>query len=182
MVTLTAKRWNALLTTAAKKDVRYYLNGVYINAKDKRIEATDGHRLLYIEQEMNAWGTENIVLGVSLRDHKAKRGIEKVNVTYIDVLRSQVEFWSDTALVNTMIVRNIDGTFPDTNRVIPAIDKKIEVGTFGINPLLIADVSKVLLSGNYPKERFVKITHTSDVQIKVVFPNQEVLIVQLARI
>lgn len=65
---LPLKFLTAALITAASKDIRYYLNGVFIHAADgeMRIVGTDGHRMIVSrfvpEGKLPAWTEDGIIL------------------------------------------------------------------------------------------------------------------------
>lgn len=104
----------------AQQDVRYYLNGLLIDANDKRVRAvaTDGHRLAFSESLCET-GLKDAVQAIlprksvlelnRLLDH-AETDIELV------IGQGQVQVEVDTVRLTT---KTIDGRFPDYERVIP---------------------------------------------------------------
>lgn len=104
----------------AQQDVRYYLNGLLIDANAKRVRAvaTDGHRLAFSEhlcetglpEAAQAIVPRKSVLELSrLLDHAD---------TDIELLmgQGQIQVEVDTVRLTT---KTIDGRFPDYERVIP---------------------------------------------------------------
>ena len=104
---------NSAIVCAAKKDVRYYLNGVNIYYKEDSIRAiasTDGHtaQLLSInaDESKNLAGYDNLI--VSLDD--AKRLIAIYNAE--DALDISVK-----GIIEH--IEPVDGRYPDISRIIP---------------------------------------------------------------
>lgn len=110
--------------TMAKNDVRYFLNGALLHADGRtlRAVATDGHRLGYAEMEAAADAEFNLIL--------PHRGVEALIglLTEEAVGISADEHWF---LANagdfTLLVKQIDGQFPDWKRVVPEPIGKVTV-------------------------------------------------------
>jgi DNA polymerase-3 subunit beta len=151
----------ALLPLAAKKDVRYYLNGVYIDFQaDKTIYvATNGAVLgRYIEMVENEYVFSVTVPGDVVKQLKPKRGTAK---------------WGDLVFnseTNTARIVNpgagqdfgftpLDGKYPDYTKVIPATTSG-EVAQFDVDLLsLFAQVNKAL-GAKFPGR--IKIDHNGN--------------------
>ena len=116
----------AVMLAAAKKDVRYYLNGVMV--RNGELAATNGHMALIIKsEEIKSDGEyiiDNDTLKMIVTSHKGVKGANRVEV--VD---------SMTATGNSKIhITPIDGKFPDVNRVIPT-NTSGEVGQFDFDYL-----------------------------------------------
>ena len=100
----------AVSLAAAKKDVRYYINGVMV--RNGEIAATNGHMALLIKSEIiksdGEYIIDNDTLKMILTAHK---GI-KVD-TPIGVIDSMTTTGS-----SKISITPVDGKFPDINRVI----------------------------------------------------------------
>ncbi len=116
---------------ASTEETRYYLNGLYIHAKDEgetkvlRIVATDGHRLACVESPLPA-GAEKMAGVIVPRKTVAEirkllddTESETVNVSLSD---NKIRFTLEDV---TLTSKLIDGTYPDYERVIPTDNDKI---------------------------------------------------------
>jgi DNA polymerase-3 subunit beta len=115
------KQQLALVSYAmAQQDIRYYLNGLLLIAEGKKLTlvATDGHRLAYIENELEtevAARTEVIlprktILELARQINDSDDPIEIILAGNQAVFRfGSIEF----------VTKLIDGKFPDYQRVIP---------------------------------------------------------------
>lgn len=159
--TINIEVTRALLPLAAKKDIRFYLNGVYIEFQaDKTIYvATNGHALgKYVEAVENEH-TFNITIPVDVvKQLKVGRGTAK---------------WGDLSFnpeANTARIVNpgasqdfgftpLDGKYPDYTKVIPT-SATGEVAQFDVDLLsLFAQVNKALGS-KYPGR--IKLDHNGN--------------------
>ena len=136
---LTQKEFKSLLKQVdfamAQQDIRYYLNGLLIEIKDKNINivGTDGHRLSFTSSTINTTNTPTQVIV------PRKTIIELVKLLNdtedpleISFSKSQVGFkFSDINLITKII----DGKFPDYSRVIPEGHKN----SFNINRSLLLE-------------------------------------------
>ena len=117
----------------AKNDVLYYLNGICF-MPDGRVASTDGHRAFIANKHDNKI-TDNVIVSVSKSPTKlyayalldTKTGI----VTYHD---------EHEIMVGYGICEEIDGRFPDIDRVIPKETAPTE--QIGFNAKYLADVEK----------------------------------------
>ena len=127
---------NSALVFAAKKDVRYYLNGLNIYHKNgfiKAIAATDGHclQVLTNSTNVNELGELDSFI-VPYDDCKRLVAIfstEDINSVAIDEILKHV--------------KPIDGRYPDVKRVIPD-SKAIEINqmVMGINYKYLAKIGQ----------------------------------------
>lgn len=131
----------------ARNDVRYYLNGICF-MPDGRIASTDGHRAFIGGNHDNKL-TENVIVKVS------KSPTKKYNHAIIDTKSGIVtyHFGHMDTMVGAGICEEIDGRFPDIDRVIPKETKA--AGEIGFNAGYLVDIEKVAKLFN-PKFRGVK--------------------------
>jgi len=106
----------------AQQDVRYYLNGMLLEADGDalRTVATDGHRLALNEADIESQMQLRIILPrkAVLELHRLlEDSEEKVRV---EVSTNHARFFIDDSIFTTKL---IDGRFPDYDRVIPAKGK-----------------------------------------------------------
>ena len=111
----------ALLTAAPKKDIRYYLNGICVDASKETVVlvATDGHMM--ISFPVSADAIENRINGQFIIDRvdldaikPAKAGKHTLPLV-IEVDEKGYTISGATKAVNTLV----DGKFPDWRRVVP---------------------------------------------------------------
>lgn len=122
----------AMSILASKKDVRYYLNGVYvIGTADKvRFVATDGHILgLYLNEDL-------------LPDENFDLIIPNEIIAKLEKNKEhELSFVEGKWQIDNLIFTPIDGKFPDYQRVLPRTEMTNEVAQF--NPDFIARFQKV---------------------------------------
>lgn len=103
--------FKAVMLAAAKKDIRYYLNGVMV--RNGEIAATNGHMLLLIKSQRIKSDGEYIIDNDTLKkivtSHKGIKGANRVEV--VDSMT--------TTGSSKIHITPVDGKFPDVNRVIP---------------------------------------------------------------
>jgi DNA polymerase-3 subunit beta len=101
----------------ATQDVRYYLNGLALQAKDSKLvaKATNGHRLAIMLLDIAPETEFSIIVprDAVLRLQKIKIDAETVIVSIHETF---AEFTFGDTVLSTKLV---DGRFPDTDRVIP---------------------------------------------------------------
>lgn len=111
----------ALLTAAPKKDMRYYLNGICVDASKETVVlvATDGHMMLSfpvsadaIEDRING---QFIIDRVDLDAIKPAKAGKHTLPLIIEVDDKGYTISGATKAVNTLV----DGKFPDWRRVVP---------------------------------------------------------------
>lgn len=102
-ITITSTQLKAVALAMAKKDIRYYLNGVMIN--ENHIVATDGHRM-HIFYHGQQWDHGETVIPREIVDLALKMKSSNIEIT-------------DKA-VNGIPFNALDGRFPDYRRVIPS--------------------------------------------------------------
>lgn len=101
----------AVSLAAAKKDVRFYLNGVMV--RNGEMAATNGHMALIIKSDGiksdGEYIIDNDTLKMIVTSHKGIKGD-----TRIEVIDSMTTTGS-----SKISITPVDGKFPDVNRVIP---------------------------------------------------------------
>jgi len=127
-VKINPKYLKAAMICASTEGTRYYLNGVhFIITKDwVRLVATDGHRAFYFKDALevstrSVFPDNSLEVIIDLKDlKKALTGI-KVNSGNIDL-----HFFSDHAIINDVVCKYVDASYPDTTRIIPQSDSQPE--------------------------------------------------------
>ncbi|HDI3023783.1 TPA: hypothetical protein PL523_004347 [Cronobacter turicensis] len=131
---IRSKLIRAVLVCAAKKDVRYYLNGVHITPK--HIEATNGHVALRMEHGIRT--KKNIIVQFE--------GTVPAKAETTELVFSKEAFAIHRDKFERRIsitgIRLIDGCFPDFERVIPKDED------LSINPIIQASYL------GYPEKMF----------------------------
>lgn len=133
------KTLKGLLTVAAKKDLRYYLNGVHVvcdNAGVVKLEASDGHCGMILENMQHMFnvapGTDVILCRVSL-DHVLKMFGPKATPT--------LSINNDGARLGEHVVTLIDGRYPDIKRA-SRVDSTVKCDEIGLNFEILTMVCK----------------------------------------
>lgn len=120
---------NAIERTAfcmAQQDVRYYLNGLYLEIEGKRLRAvaTDGHRMAMTEVEGVSGGTKALQVIVP------RKGVQEISRLLVaDEGSARLEFGANHARLTledlVFTTKLIDGKFPDYTKVIPNNQSKM---------------------------------------------------------
>ena len=132
--TIQLKALKAVALAAAKKDVRYYLNGVYLDStvfhESKSVSllvATDGHRL-HAFRDATEYAepstTGNVIIPLDmvnaiLKAGAGKNGPELVDISVEDIAGENGRIITAKVGAVTLTDAAVDGTFPDFRRVIP---------------------------------------------------------------
>lgn len=131
----------------AKQDVRYYLNGICF-MPDGRVAATDGHRAMIASKHENKIKS-NVIVSIS------KSPTKNYSYAVIDTKAKIVTYHNNfDVLVGAGICSEVDGKFPDIDRVIPTQTAPAE--QIGFNAKYLADIEKLakLLNPKYESVRF----------------------------
>ncbi|RNC67683.1 MAG: DNA polymerase III subunit beta [Desulfuromonadales bacterium] len=113
-------------------ETKYNLNGIFVKAAEEngraflRMVATDGHRLSITEKEFNGTVSPEMAKGVIF----PKKGIfELKKMCEEETTELSLGFMDNSAVIrkgNTVVVmRLVDGEFPDYTRVVPVANDKI---------------------------------------------------------
>ena len=105
----------SMLAVAPKKDFRSYLNGVHLNAKDKKLEATDGYVALTINYPLPDELEENIILPVTFVVDCVKVAKAAMQ-NFVTIEYNPKDSSLKTALHNSVVLRN---QFPKLERIFP---------------------------------------------------------------
>lgn len=133
----------ALLLIAAKKDTRFYLNGVYITRTENGnalAVSTDGHRALFVELPTNAPGWAPAIIPRAALDlaMKTEKG-ESLTINQDSIRGSHG---------SAFLYEPIPANYPDVSLILP--DHSEHNGpAFGFNAEYVGDFAKVakLLAG-----------------------------------
>lgn len=109
----------------AQQDVRYYLNGLYIEVEGKRIRAvaTDGHRMAVTETKVTGEAAASQIIF-------PRKGVQEVSRLLTDSeAEISVHLGVNHARLSidnlTLTSKLIDGKFPDYTKVIPSNQSKL---------------------------------------------------------
>ena len=113
-----------LLPFISTEETRYYLNGIH--ATPTVMQATDGHRLCRVTYDKEAAGDWSVIVPRKVCHLLAKFGGPETTI-YIneDSMRA-----SARTSAGRFIFKLIDGTYPDTARVIPKVEPETPVFEF----------------------------------------------------
>lgn len=159
ILTLSKAALLSALIFQAKKDVRYYLNGICF-APDKKLYSTDGHRV-FIGEHDSAELTENII--VSIKGAKvtcfenAEIDTDSGLISYLDENGSRV---------GVGLCDVVDGRYPDIEKVISKFKNK-PTDEIGFNAGYLADIEKAAKLYN-PKFCGIKIKPNGNTEASVV--------------
>lgn len=151
----------------AKKDVRYYLNGICFKA-DGRVSSTDGHRA-FVGGKHEGELTDDIILSIT------KSPTKSYNYVEIDTETGIVSY-HDGSLdirVGVGLCEVIDGKFPDIDKVIPKETSPTD--RIGFNASYLSDVEKVakLFNPKWSSVLFELNGHTNAAAAKLTSPHGE---------
>jgi hypothetical protein len=135
--TLKRKDIRGMLHLSAKKDIRYYLQGLHV-VRDNRgtyLEATDGHILgrLFVDGIQS----DTPVSVILPTEHLIKlKGTKRQGD---DILHFSVDGFAVECISDNQTVRfqAVDARFPDTDRVIPLVFKDADIKPSNFNPDLL---------------------------------------------
>lgn len=162
--TIKPNELEAIALAASTEEARYYLNGVYIEPNESgtvALIATDGHRMASlrlvkenqtkdgfifgnddIKKILGSVKAESKTISKSLRHLLAirieKTGVE-LSVTYV-LLDNEGNL---KRVCGSFITKEIDGTFPDYRRVIPAADDAKADADLSFNVIYVSDFGKM---------------------------------------
>ena len=150
----------------AKQDVRYYLNGICF-MPDGRVAATDGHRAMIASKHENKL-TDNVIVSVS------KSPTKRYAYALLDTKTGIVTYHDEhEIMVGAGICSEIDGKYPDIDRIIPKQTAPTE--QIGFNAKYLADVEKLakLFNPKYEAVRFELDGNTSAAVANISAPTGE---------
>lgn len=110
----------------AQQDVRYYLNGLYLETEGKRLRAvaTDGHRMALADTTCESAGTQPLRVIVP---RKAVQEMGRFLADTDELLRLEISGNHVRLAIGegTFTSKLIDGKFPDYTKVIPSAQNKL---------------------------------------------------------
>lgn len=165
-ITIMRDQLVAALCTSAKADVRYYLNGIYLEATntETRLTSTDGRVMALLRADAKGdnevEGTVRMIVPFSaiekIKKHKVYPTIE---------INDDGGSWGVVDINTRTSFTPIDGRFPDVRRVLPS---KPSEELAQINPELIAMFAKAAVAlGKKPD--VVHVIHNGDGAALVTF-------------
>ena len=144
----------AVMLAAAKKDVRYYLNGVMV--RNGEMAATNGHMALLIQSEKiksdGEYIIDNDTLKMIVNLYKVVKGDNPVEVKD-----------GTTTGIGRISITPVDGKFPDINRVIPQ-EPSGEIAHFNAEYLLACQKANEEFLGR--KNAYIKLQHNGQAGAK----------------
>lgn len=176
-ITLKTTFLLAALECAAKKDIRYYLQGINIQIKKigvGMVYGTDGHMLFAGQLPYN--GDYVAELNIIIPTDAVKRLDKKAEFT-------ELEFDGQNYLLGGTRFVPVDGRYPDIGRVIPSIDTSTEQspGTFDPALLVRARAALALYLGTNAKDVFGLIQRGSDSAVMHAGTNECLVVVMPMR-
>ena len=157
-ITLKTSALFAALECSAKKDIRYYLQGINIQIKKigvGMVYGTDGHMLF--AGQLPYEGDYVAELNIIIPTDAVKRLDKKPEFT-------ELEFDGQNYMLGGARFVPLDGRYPDIDRVIPQIDHNTEQspGTYNPDLLVRARAALALYLGVKPKDTFNFIQRGND--------------------
>lgn len=150
----------------AKQDVRYYLNGICF-MPDGRVAATDGHRAMIASKHENKIKS-NVIVSIS------KSPTKNYSYAVIDTRAKIVTYHNNfDVLVGAGICSEVDGKFPDIDRIIP--NQTAPAEQIGFNAKYLSDVERLakLFNPKFDAVRFELNGNTSAAVANISAPTGE---------
>lgn len=144
--------WNALLTVMAKRDMRYYLNGINVNVKHTRLTATDGRRV-FVQNNIelpNGYIDFDSIIMLLDNSFKAPKNIDYIHIPISKFGTTDTVIKLDYCKKNSeypilsRYAKLSDAKYPDIDKILPKKSDFEQGYNIAINPEYIADVAKVL--------------------------------------
>jgi hypothetical protein len=148
-LTVSLAYLRAARTHAAEKDIRYYLQGVYLDTGAGKIVATDGHRLF----AANARGVKSAYPSVIIPNETVDAALKQFTGEYargknlggvdvtVTVDGTHIAIGTPTGSVTG---KAIDGTFPEWRRVVPKAEDVGDQVPAVLNTQYLADACEAL--------------------------------------
>lgn len=150
----------------ARNDVRYYLNGICFMT-DGRVAATDGHRAMIASKHENKIKS-NVIVSIS------KSPTKRYAYALLDTETNIVTYHDEhEVMVGAGICSEINGNYPDIDRVIPKQTAPAE--QIGFNAKYLEDVEKLakLFNPKFEAVRFELNGNTSAAVANISAPTGE---------
>jgi DNA polymerase-3 subunit beta len=148
-LTVSLATLRAARTHAAEKDVRYYLQGVYLDTAAGKVVATDGHRLFAanargVKSNYPAVIIPNETIDAALKqftgEYARGKSLGAVDVT-VTIDDNHIAIGTPTGSVTG---KALDGKFPDWRRVVPKAEDVGEQVPAVLNPHYLTDACEAL--------------------------------------
>jgi hypothetical protein len=157
-ITVKTSALFAALECSAKKDLRYYLQGINIQITKPftgMVYGTDGHILFAGQLPYD--GAVDVPLNLIIPTDAVKRLDKKAEFT-------ELEYDGQNYLLGGARFVPVDGRYPDIGRVIPSIDNSTEQspGTYNPDLLVRGRAALSLYLGVKPKDTFNFIQRGND--------------------
>ena len=167
----------AALECSAKKDIRYYLQGINIQIKKigvGMVYGTDGHMLFAGQLPYD--GDYVAELNIIIPTDAVKRLDKKPEFT-------ELEYDGQNYMLGGARFVPVDGRYPDVGRVIPDIDHNTEQapGTYNPDLLVRARAALSLYLGVKPKDTFNFIQRGSDSAVMHAGTNECLVVIMPMR-
>lgn len=173
-LTVSLATLRAARTHTAEKDVRYYLQGVYLDTAAGKVVATDGHRLFAanargVKSNYPAVIVPNETIDAALKqftgEYARGKSLGAVDVT-VTVDESHLAIGTPTGSVTG---KALDGRFPEWRRVVPTPDAVGEHVPAVLNTQYLADACEALsIARNLSKKAAG--THAIRIHMRGEFP------------
>ena len=142
----------AVIVTAAKNDVRYYMNTVLLEVQREKVTlvSTDGHRITFATLTLNT-GIEETQVDLILERTDVERILKSVQVNKKLKTEELVIGWSEETVTiaadgMSFDLTQVDGKFPNWRRVTCDIDnlnpERAGLTDYGINLIYLADAER----------------------------------------
>lgn len=176
-ITVKTSSLFAALECSAKKDLRYYLQGINIQITKPftgMVYGTDGH-ILFAGQ-LPYEGAVDVPLNLIIPTDAVKRLDKKAEFT-------ELEFDGQNYLLGGARFVPVDGRYPDIGRVIPSIDTSTEQspGTYNPDLLVRARAALALYLGTKPKDAFPFVQRGHDSAVMHAGTNECLVVVMPMR-
>jgi len=167
----------AALECSAKKDIRYYLQGINIQITKPftgMVYGTDGHILFAGQLPYD--GAVDVPLNLIIPTDAVKRLDKKLEFT-------ELEYDGQNYMLGGARFVPVDGRYPDIGRVIPQIDHNTEQapGTYNPDLLVRGRAALSLYLGVKPKDTFNFIQRGSDSAVMHAGTNECLVVIMPMR-
>lgn len=110
--TTTGGELKSLAYCMPKNDVRYYLNGLYVDSANCKLVVTDGHRIVHKKHDITGF------LSTIIPEHGIKYALMLANKRESIAFRCYAEYTVISGDDWELIVKNTDGTYPNYSQVL----------------------------------------------------------------
>lgn len=147
-VTISSKAIEAMLLLAAKNDIRYYLNGLFIeyNESTTRVIATNGHVLGVYQEARENQGSGSLLVSRESLALLPKKYKGEVILSKMDESKK----WNMQAQALSANIIEIEGKFPDYRRVCHSLQTtgtSGEIAAYSLDSLQAFEKVGVILNG-----------------------------------